>query len=369
MLLPFTSPALVGTRIRAGRGRDLELVVPNPSGGVGFYIMNWSNVRSVARPTVHDMRLYAAVASLPALSPAAVRKAARSVAIEGLAGRAAAAAARATEAAERTEIRLTATYMLVRLVEQTEPPNTMPRLADDTQAGFTRRAEAAIQAAAAKLRKPPQTLRYALERIGEMFNPIWGTNTPATPRAAPPGSQVMQLVGSLEDICRTIGNWTPLTNEIGSQIARELTSAAQTAALCGRIIATDVARQVDNPLDLLTRLFTAPEPLTQFAARPEWALNGWDQVALRWQLDHEEGRRMQVLKEVAPLIPPLPKQAAEWSRLRIDIDVITPSGDEPVAPQRNDPPSRLLEATARLEQLQGTRLAPSSSMAARPEFA
>jgi hypothetical protein len=356
VLLPFTSPRLVGTRVRTGRSRDLELVVPNPSGGVGFYILNWSNIRSVARPTVHDMRLYAGVAALPALTPAAVRKASRAVLLEGLAGRAAAAAARASEAAEKLEVRLTATYLLVRLVEQIEPPQTAPKLTEDTPANFPRRAEAAIQQAAEKLRKPPQTLRYALERVGEMFNPVWGTNAPAVPRAPPPGSQVMQLVQSLESICRTISHWTPLTNEAAAQVARELSSAAQAAALCGRVIASDVARHVDNPLDLLTRMFTAPDTLLQFATRPEWALNGWEQVILRWPQDGDESTRANVLKEIAPLVPPLPKQAGEWSRLRVDIDVVAPAGEEAAATaERNDPPSRLVEATARLEQLMSVR--------------
>src|ERR1700712_5461419 len=39
--VPFTTPMLAGTRARPAEKQGLELVIPNPSGGRGVYIMAW----------------------------------------------------------------------------------------------------------------------------------------------------------------------------------------------------------------------------------------------------------------------------------------------------------------------------------------
>ena len=62
VVAPFTSPLLSGGRLRwvprmGVAGHDLELVVPNPSGGKGFYILPWGDIGSIWRPTMHDVEL------------------------------------------------------------------------------------------------------------------------------------------------------------------------------------------------------------------------------------------------------------------------------------------------------------------------
>ena len=58
--VPFTTPIIVGARVR-GRGESLELVVPNPSGAKGNYILQWKNLPDVFTLTVHDRVLHRAV--------------------------------------------------------------------------------------------------------------------------------------------------------------------------------------------------------------------------------------------------------------------------------------------------------------------
>src|SRR5487761_2683842 len=66
--LPFTTPALANTRGRPGERGGFEMIVPNPSGGRGVYIIGWDGVRQFCRPTVHDTRLAARLAVLPAVT-------------------------------------------------------------------------------------------------------------------------------------------------------------------------------------------------------------------------------------------------------------------------------------------------------------
>ena len=95
--------------------------MPNPSGGRGVYILTWSGVKQLCRPTVHDTLLHQRVSRLPVMSPAGVRSAARQLAAEGLAGKDATLAASASAAQERKELVLVNFLMLVTLMEQVEP--------------------------------------------------------------------------------------------------------------------------------------------------------------------------------------------------------------------------------------------------------
>lgn len=91
--VPFTTPLLAGTRARPAERGGTELVVPNPSGGRGVYILPWGDLRALCNPTVHDRRLNERAAALPAIAPSSIRDVARQVAAEGLAGPAARQAA------------------------------------------------------------------------------------------------------------------------------------------------------------------------------------------------------------------------------------------------------------------------------------
>src|SRR5207253_8622990 len=86
--VPFTTPLLTGARARPAQRGRAELIVPNPSGGRGVYVLPWSGVRELCRPTVHDTRLNEMVAALPSVTPSAIRAAARQIAAQGQIGRA-----------------------------------------------------------------------------------------------------------------------------------------------------------------------------------------------------------------------------------------------------------------------------------------
>src|SRR5690349_20540157 len=91
--LPFTTPGLLGGRIRPARRCPAELVLANPAGVEGVYIQPWSALPDLCSPTLHDRALWAAVTGLSPLTPQTVREAARGVAVQGFAGRSAARAA------------------------------------------------------------------------------------------------------------------------------------------------------------------------------------------------------------------------------------------------------------------------------------
>ncbi len=68
--VPFTTPLLAGARARDSKGAGVELVIPNPSGGRGVYIVQWPGVRALCTPTVHDTVLFGRIAQLKRIDPA-----------------------------------------------------------------------------------------------------------------------------------------------------------------------------------------------------------------------------------------------------------------------------------------------------------
>lgn len=86
--VPFTTPFLFGARLRGGEdGRARELVVANPYGGAGVYVLPASNVKNVCSPTVHDRLLLERLDAETDLSPCSVRRLAFALGVEGYAGR------------------------------------------------------------------------------------------------------------------------------------------------------------------------------------------------------------------------------------------------------------------------------------------
>ena len=78
--LPLTTPVLLGARIRPAERAGAELILPNPAGSEGVYILPWPALHDFCAPSLHDRALWERVTALPVLTPATVREAARQVA-------------------------------------------------------------------------------------------------------------------------------------------------------------------------------------------------------------------------------------------------------------------------------------------------
>jgi hypothetical protein len=91
---PFTAPALHGVRLRAAPKGGIEVIIPNPSGREGWFVLPWAAALERFRPSLADRALIEALGQEP-VTPAGLRAAASRVAAGGLAGRAARRAAEA----------------------------------------------------------------------------------------------------------------------------------------------------------------------------------------------------------------------------------------------------------------------------------
>jgi len=273
---PFTAPLLAGSRVRQADKPGLELVVPNPAGGRGVYILPWPSARSLCNPTLHDLRLYEELRRVPVLTPPAVRLAARIVAREGLAGEAAQQAAIAAAAAD-ADARLRAASKL------------WIGLRTANLSGLT-----------------PHTVAHELDGLGSLLVPV----------GLPPDAdkaRLPQLLAALEGLRAETDLWgrTNAGEELAS-VAGMIAGAAAAVIKAAAPLLRDARGLAEDTPALLQRWLHASDEVAARLTRAEWVLDGWDRIVMLWREARWPAGQRAALLEMAQLVPDLPDQAAEW---------------------------------------------------------
>jgi hypothetical protein len=274
---PFTTPALAGARLRTVPGRPtptLEMVMPNPTGGRGVYIVAWFESGDLCRPGMHDSRLaeQIAAAEQPLLTPALVRQAAWETAARGYAGRAAAAAATRALREHSVRFAMTSTRLhqeLVNLGGETPP--------DDT----------------------------AWERLVALvayFSPPAGARS--RPRA---------LLAAIGALALSLPGWVEAPSGPITAAARAVRNAAvATEQLADRLLAQTEER-LAQPAALLRGWLADPQAVEEELTRPEWLLDGWERMVQLYKLALPAP--VVVVQEMAALLPPWPDEVETWLAL------------------------------------------------------
>lgn len=310
--VPFTTPQLAGARARPGTREPLELIVPNPSGGAGVYILPWHAVGALCRPTMHDTRLSAAVAGLRGVTPAAIRETARQVAAEGLAGRAAVTAARKAQELDETACLISNFDLLLELVRQIEPKGANPTPPEaDRPEMLERRARRVMMRIAPTLGQPPKSIATSLEQLARLFAGIGVGRSTRTAR-------VPAAIALLMHVRQEAGEHIATEPDDDTGATALLLEAADLTIVCARSTLIDAQRQVTDIAALLRRWSTEAEALANELARPEWLLDGWARVCALWQRAEPE-QRGAALQEMCALVPTVPREAGDWMSKQIDI--------------------------------------------------
>jgi hypothetical protein len=64
-----------------------------------------------------------------------------------------------------------------------------------------------------------------------------------------------------------------------------------------------------------------PEAIRWLAGRPEWLLDGWEQICLIWGYAQDDATRRVALAEMVQLVPVLPREVKDWTDIAPDIDI------------------------------------------------
>jgi hypothetical protein len=305
--LPFTTPSLLGGRIRPADRGLAELVLANPAGSEGVYILPWSAIPDLCAPTLHDRALWSAVAELSPLTPQTVRMAAREVAAQGLAGRGAAQAA-TTAVASCGQARLILQYrLLLELVRQLEGPGEaggVPPPERDSPAGVERRALAAL---GGMRRQGGMAPARALETLGELAGAFEGCGL----RSTATESRLPRLAATIAAMAQEVERWAARGSEADRTGARLLVESSDLTLRCCRLAFAEAHSMLDDLWGLVQRWRVAPDEILLRLARPEWLLDGWELICGLWR-EARQTRRAAALSDMALLVPVIPTEAREW---------------------------------------------------------
>ena len=316
--VPFTTPQLAGARIRPASRTGTEFVVPNPSGGRGVYILTWSGVRQLCRPTVHDTLLHQRVSRLPTMDPASVRHTARQLASEGLAGRDATAAAAVSLAADRKELVLINFLLLIMLMEQVEPAGLRISAETERTPELDSRARRIVTRVASGIGRTVSQISEDLEALSALFVPIGLA-------AAAPSARLPRLKTRLGATASALVTWAGrFPNDGCASLAATLSRSATVTAHCAAS-ALSATRDMTTDMRGLLQLWAgSPAEIVRQANRTEWILDGWERFCLLWENSPELSVQRAVLREMAQLVPMLPKEAAEWGDQRQELEKLEP---------------------------------------------
>lgn len=312
VLVPYTTPLLAGARARKQGRAGAEVLLPKPSGGSGLYVVPWESVTQLCRSTVHDRALNKQLGALTDITPGSVRQAARRVALGGLAGREAQIAGQAAVQLDQRTQALSSFLLLLALQERVRPQGLdLARFAapdPELQAA----AQRTVIAHAAQLGIPPEVLPLHLKQAGDAFSGVGVHGSSRRTRLL----VLMDMVARLQE---EMIEWTkaqPMgTGELGGMIA-EVAAATLT---CATITLRDARTMTQDVVALLQQWPANGGQLRRVAERPEWLLDGWEQICQLWQAAENHAARGAALDEIAMLVPVLPKETGDWVRMSIQV--------------------------------------------------
>ena len=313
--VPFTTPLLAGTRARPVDRLGVELIVPNPSGGRGVYIMGWNGIAALCSPTLHDRMLTERIERLTTVTPSGMRRIARQIAAEGLAGEEASRAARTSEEHDKAD-RLVSNYLLLMaLVDQVESAIPGARRAKASAADIRDRARHAVHEIAPRLGRTTEWVASALEAISDALANIGVSPDGET-------SRIGRLVAMLTRCKEEIMDWQRIRRRDDESAYAEMICGVADATLA---LAEEMMAQARRPtgdvVGLLRLWTTDADEITRLAARPEWLLDGWEPICLLWELALDDADRRAALVEMAGQVPVIPREAWEWTEKFTERDI------------------------------------------------
>lgn len=276
--VPFTTPTLAGARVRMDTRHRLVLVVPNPSGRRGVYVLPWIGVRDMCCPTLHDGMLHDYICMGGAITPASVRSAARRVALDGAAGRAAHAAAVTANQADALSRQATNRHLLFALAARTNVHATLAEIAD---------------------------LAGVVDAIG--------VGSLAEKAAIP------MRMARLKGLRHALSAWSCLGADDTGNVSMAC-SMADLALRCGELVLKAARERVADIERLLCDWRCNPGEVTAVVTRPAWVLDGWDLPSMLWTVASGDAARRMALSEMGEMLTVLPAEAGEWIGASIDAE-------------------------------------------------
>lgn len=309
--IPFTTPLICGAKARLAKGGAVELLVPNPSGARGYYVMDLRATREFCQLTVHDEVLLENLLSMDAVTPATVRRCARNVAIAGSAGRDAAAAAE--KAAERDDgiVNLTNYLMLMRLLRTVgidEQELHQPAGRDKAVQNEIKRRLVALTP------KIGLTADEVIDTVGDI-----AFYASAIGFA---GSDLRNrhpvVLEQLRPFAQAIIRWSALESGDNKERAEQIADCAEWTHREVAPLIVDCQTRLEDIVELVRAWRDGRDDVRERFSLPDWLLDGWPEIFTIWETATGEDRSMQraAIAQIHRLLP-LDKTLAEGGKVEV----------------------------------------------------
>jgi hypothetical protein len=304
--LPFTTPLLGGARVRLSRNRGIEIIVRNPAGGRGVYVMPLNAVTALCRPTLYDKVISNRMAFLETVTPATVRAIGRAAAAEGLAGEGAMQAARAAAKADENDRRAVVHHLLSSLVRQVNVGANAPSVPGPNSPDLDARARQTVAWLAPRL---GQSVGWGVKALEALADSMIGIGI----SAAGGIGRMPGLIKQIRAMREEISEWAS-TQRDGDRVvfAHAVCSVSDFTRSVAAALITQTRALTDDMVGLLRQWAADPEAVVRVAERPGWVLDGWEQICLVWNYAQNSAARRLALVEIADYIPAIPRELNEW---------------------------------------------------------
>ncbi len=315
-MVPFTTPQFTGARLRIDRSGGFELMLRNPAGGKGIYLLELSVAHRFSAISLHDRILHAELQKQVRLSPRTVRLCARRVAVSGAAGHQARMAAKASATRERHQIARMREHLLRSLLPSGSRAHEAPTAA--SRGANSGAEEERLAAAAARSGMPARRLMQALQEIAEHAVAI---GLPAAGIA----SDHEETLRALAALAEALGKWR---NDGAGWSAEIAVKVAQLAEETARVATEELAcqqRRLADGRELLRQWQEDRAGLIEFLETCDWLLDGWPELCVLWQSVPTADRALQAaaLIHIGKLLPPAPEIDGEPCRGDAAFDAFT----------------------------------------------
>lgn len=306
VVVPFTTPTLAFSRVRADRDERLEILIPGMSGTSGIYVIAWPSVRNVFRMTVHDRMLHEAIADAKATTPRAMRLCANQTAMTGLAGADAIECSKAALEQEQNERLLTNFYLVNSVVDRLSETQAKLTIAELSSADGQRKVRGILDDIARGIGASSERVYRSLEVWSDLIAPL---GLPVMPREC----RLRRLMKRLEAFRMNADEWGRHSNADPDGMAFLAADVAKLTLDIGQ----PIVEQIDGfAADLAASLSAWKQTevaIRERVDRLSWLLDGWEHVLTIWDgvLESPLWEQAAAMEEIVRLLPLVPKQELE----------------------------------------------------------
>ena len=165
----------------------------------------------------------------------------------------------------------------------------------------------------------------SVAKIGDDLEALSALFVPIGLDAEMPPARLPRLMARLQDAADRLGEWAAENQpDSSSGLAASLGRSAAVTVDCARGT-LDSARHLTRDMQGLLRSWAAgPEDIVRQATRTEWILDGWERFCLLWETAPHISQQRAVLREMAQLVPMLPKEGSDWGNQRAELETLEP---------------------------------------------